>query len=84
MPMPKYLNQMGLSFFISEYDYFAQKPNRADAIANVEAKQKELESVYGPVISRIYAAANPQQGTTGENPFNNFNFDAGANPFAGK
>ena len=33
MPMPKYLNQMGLSFFIRDYDYFAQKPNRTDAIA---------------------------------------------------
>lgn len=33
MPMPKHLNRVGMGVFIAEYDYFASRPQRSDAIA---------------------------------------------------
>jgi len=32
MPMPKHLNRTGMGVFLSEYEYFAARPKRADAI----------------------------------------------------
>lgn len=43
------------------------------AMKTIEDAQKALEEVYNPIISRMYAAANPHAGTDGANanPFGN-------------
>jgi molecular chaperone DnaK len=47
--------------------------NKDAAMKTIEDAQKALEEVYNPIISRMYAAANPQAGTDGANanPFGN-------------
>lgn len=47
-------------------------------IDKIESAKKELEDVYNPIISKIYAESNPQgTGTQNSNPFD-------SNPFGGQ
>lgn len=59
---------------------YEKAENKETAMADIETAQKALEDVYNPIISRIYAATNPQ-GSSSANPFDNF--APGTNPFAG-
>jgi len=51
--MPKHLNSTGLGVFISEYEFFATRPKRADAIKYLVDKGK---SNYGGAERRASAA----------------------------
>jgi molecular chaperone DnaK len=66
----------------------------ADNIDALENAQKDLESVWSPIITEIYKSQTPNEGenvdmnmfkdafTNGNNPFANGNFDPKNNPFA--
>ena len=66
----------------------------ADNIDALENAQKDLESVWAPIITEIYKTQTPNEGenvdmnmfkdafTNGNNPFANGNFDPKNNPFA--
>jgi|GEM_PF-1890466 len=47
MPMPKHLNRVGLSVFMTEYEYFASRPQRADAITYLVQKGISNENGAG-------------------------------------
>lgn len=51
MPMPKHLNRVGLSVFMAEYEYFASKPQRADAVAYLVQKGISNENGAGHRVS---------------------------------
>ena len=51
MPMPKHLNRIGLSVFVAEYEYFASRPQRADAIAYLVQKGISNENGAGHRVS---------------------------------
>lgn len=38
MPMPEHLNSVGLRVFMAEYEYFATRPRRADAVTYLVKK----------------------------------------------
>ena len=66
----------------------------ADNIDALENAQKDLESVWSPIITEIYKSQTPNEGENvdmnmfkdafinGNNPFANGNFDPKSNPFA--
>ena len=51
MPMPKHLNRIGMGVFISEYEYFATRPQRSDAIAYLVDKGISNEAGAGHRVS---------------------------------
>lgn len=71
-----------LDTVIKEY---SASEDRDKALSNVEEARKNLESVYNPVMAKIYADTNPN-GNTQNNPFggNGFNFNDINNPFGSK
>lgn len=66
----------------------------ADNMEALDNAQKDLESVWMPIVSEIYKSQTPNEGenvdmnmfkdvfTNGNNPFANGNFDPKSNPFA--
>ena len=53
MPMPKHLNRIGMRVFISEYEYFATRPKRSDAIAYLVDKGISNEAGAGHRVSGV-------------------------------
>lgn len=57
---------------------YEKSENKETSMTEIVDAQKALEDVYAPVISRIYAEANPQASQNGIDPsmFNNFTTNA--------
>ena len=54
---------------------YEKSENKETSMKEIEDAQKNLEDVYTPVISRIYAKSNPQASQNGTNPFTQSGFD---------
>ena len=59
----------------------------ASRVEEAESGVSELEKIWNPIAERLYKNTtknNEQSGNEGSNPFSNFNFSNGTNPFAQK
>ena len=54
---------------------YEKSENKETSMKEIEDAQKNLEDIYTPVISRIYAKSNPQASQNGANHFTQSGFD---------